>query len=74
MPIIEFFLMCQMFVLTKIFVPCEQFDLYIIPKVTAAIYILNLADLNTSTDSPEASYQAVLGISLFTSVGPTNMS
>ena len=42
--------MCQMFVLTKTFVPYDQFDLDIILKVTAAIYILNLADL------PQVSY------------------
>ena len=35
--------MCQMFDLTKTFVPYEQFDLDIILKVTAAIFNLNYA-------------------------------
>ena len=48
MPIIEwllttrYFLMRQMFVLTKIVVPYEPFDLDIILKVTVAIYKLIL--------------------------------
>ena len=63
----------QMFVLTNTFVPYGQFDLDIILKVTAAIYILNLADLNGGTYLPQAGYQAVLGVLLFASVGSTNM-
>ena len=44
----------------KTFVPNEQFDLDIIPKVTAAIINLNLADLNCGTNLPQASNQDVL--------------
>ena len=62
-----------MFVLTKTFVPYEQFDLDNILKVTAASHILNLADLNSGTNHPQASYQAVLGVLLFASVEFTNM-
>ena len=62
-----------MSVLTKTFVPYEQFDLDIILKVTTATYILNLAHMNGGTYPPQASYQAVLGVLLFASVGSTNM-
>ena len=41
--------------LTKTIVPYEQFDLDIILNVTAAIYNLNFADLNCSTNLPQAS-------------------
>ena len=71
MPII--FLMFQMFVLTKTFVPYEQYDLNKILKVTAAIYNLNLADLNSSTNPPQACYQAVLGALMFATVGSTKI-
>ena len=64
----------QLIVLTKTFVPYEQFDHDIILKVKAAINNLNLADLNCGTNRLEASYQAVLGVLLFVSVGSTNMS
>ena len=56
-----------MIVLTMTFVPYEQFDLYIILKVTAALYILNLADLIGGTNLPQASYQTVLGVLMFAS-------
>ena len=36
------FSICQILVLTKTFIPYEQFDLYIILKVTAVIFNLNL--------------------------------
>ena len=49
--------LCQMFVLSKTFVPYDQFDLDILFKVTAAIYFLNLADLNGATHPPQASNQ-----------------
>ena len=62
-----------MIVLTKAFVPYEQFDLDSILKVTAAIYNLNLSDLNCRTNLPQASNQAVLAVLLFASVGSTNM-
>ena len=39
-----------MFVPNKTFKLYEQFDLDIILKVTAAIYIPNMADLNDSTN------------------------
>ena len=55
-----------MFVLTKTFVPNEQFDLDIILKVAAANYFLNLADLNGSTNPPQSGNKAVLGVLLFT--------
>ena len=64
------FSICQMFVLSKTFIPYEQFDLDFILKVTAAIYILTLADSNGSTKLLQASNQAVLGVLLFAS---TNM-
>ena len=79
MPIIEWLLtirsfsICQMFVLTKTFVPHEQFDLDIILKVTTAICILNLAHLNSSTNPSQASNQAALDVLLFASVGSTNI-
>ena len=38
-----------MIVLTKTFIPNEQFDLDIILKVTAAIFYMELADLNWGT-------------------------
>ena len=62
-----------MIVLTKTFVPYEQFDLDIILKVTAAIFDMNLADLNCCTYLPQASNQAVFNVLLFASVGSTNM-
>ena len=65
--------MAQMIVLTKAFVPYEQFDLDIILKVTAAISYLNLADLNCHTNLPQACNQAVLGVLLFAYVGSNNM-
>ena len=58
-----------MIVLTKTFIPYQQFDL----DITAAIYNLNLADLNHSIYLPQESYQAVLGVLMFVSVGSTNM-
>ena len=64
---------CQQIVLSKTFVPFEQFDLDIILKVTEAIYILNLADLYCGTNSLQASNKAVLGVLLFASIGSTNM-
>ena len=66
------FSICKMIVLTKTFVPFEQFDLDIIPKVTTDIYNLNLADLNCSTNLSQASNQADLDVLLFASVGSTN--
>ena len=65
--------MCQMFVFTKTFVPYEQFDLDIFLKVTAAVYILNLADLISGTNPPKASNQVVLGVLFFASVESTTM-
>ena len=65
--------MFQMIVLTKTFIPYEQFDLDIILKVTAAIFNMDFADLNWGTNFPQASYQAVLGVLLFAYVGSTNM-
>ena len=62
-----------MIVLTKTFVPYEQFDLDIILKVTAAIDNLNLADMNCGTNRPKACHQAVLGVLLFASVGSITM-
>ena len=79
MPIIKWFLttrsflICQLFLLTKIYITYEQFDLDIILKVTAAIYILNLADWNSGTNPPQACNQVVLGVLLFASIGSTNM-
>ena len=78
MPIIQWFLtrsfsICQIFLLTKTFITYEQLDLDIILKLTASIYILNLADLKSSTNPPKASNQAVLGVSLFASIGSTIM-
>ena len=55
---------CQIIDHTKTFVPYEQFDLAIILMLTA----LNLADLNSGTNPPQASNQAVLGVLLFASV------
>ena len=46
--------MCQMIVFTMPFIPYEQFDVDILPKVTAAIYIMNIADLNGGTNIPQA--------------------
>ena len=63
-----------MTVLTKTIVPYEQFDIDIILKVTAAIYNLNLVDLNCSTNLSQTSNQADLGVLLFASVGSTNMT
>ena len=77
MPIIEWpltarsFSICQIFVLTMTFVPYEQFDLDIILKVTTAIYILNLADLNGGTNPAQVSYRAALGVLLFAFVKST---
>ena len=68
-----FFSICQIFVFTKTIVPYDQFDLDIILKVTAAVYILNLAVLNGGTNSLQACNHAVLGILLFASTGSTNM-
>ena len=62
-----------MIVLTKNFVPYDQFDLGIILKVTAAIFYLNLADFNCHTKLPQASNQALFNVLLFASVGSTNM-
>ena len=62
-----------MIVLTKNFVPYAQFDLDLILKVTAAIFYLNLADLNCCTNLPQASNQAVFNALLFVSVGSNNM-
>ena len=62
-----------MFVLSKTFVPYEQYDLDIILKITAAIYILNFTDLNRGTNPPQASNQAVLGVLLNASIGSPNM-
>ena len=58
-------------VLTKTFVPYEQFDLDIL-NVTAAIYDVNLTDLNCRTNLPQASKQAFLGVLLFASLWSTN--
>ena len=57
----------------KTFIPYEQFDLYIILKVTYAIHNLNFADRNCSTNLLQGSNQAVLGVLLFGSIGSTNM-
>ena len=58
-----------MVVLSKTFVPYDQFDLDIILKVTAAIFYLNLADLNYHTYQAQSSYQAVFNVLLCASVG-----
>ena len=63
----------QLIVLTKTFVPFEQFDLDIILKVTTAGFNLDLADLKWGTYLFQASYQTVLGVLLFAYVGTTNM-
>ena len=65
--------MGQMIVLTKPFVPYDHLDLHTILKATAAIYNLNLADLNCGKSLLQASYQAVLGVLLFASLQSTNM-
>ena len=62
-----------MIVLTKTFIPYEQFDLDIIHKVTVAIDYMNLADLKRGTNLLKARHQAVLGVLLFAFVGPANM-
>ena len=54
--------MCQMITLTSTFVPYVQFDLDIILKVKAAIY-LNLADLNCCTNFPKAINQVTFNVS-----------
>ena len=48
-----------MIVLSKTFISYEQFDLDIILKVIAAIYILNMADLNGSKNPPQTSNETV---------------
>ena len=67
------FSISQTIVLSKTFIPYEQFDLAIILKVTATIYILNLADLSGGTNPLQASNQAVLGVLLFAPIGSTNI-
>ena len=62
-----------MIVLTKTFVPYQQFDLNTILNVTAAIDNLNLVDSNCGIYLPQASNEAVLGVLMFSSVGSTNM-
>ena len=62
-----------MIVLSKTHIPYDQFDLDIILKVTAAIFNMDLADLNRGTSFPQASYRAVLGVLLFAYKGSTNM-
>ena len=62
-----------MIVLTKSFVPFEQSDRDIILKVTTAICYLKLADLNSRTNLPQASIQAVFIVLLFALVGSTNI-
>ena len=59
-------------VLTKTFVPSEQFDLDIL-KVTSAIYYLRMANLSGTKILQKASNQAVLGVLLFWLIGFTNM-
>ena len=59
-----------MIVLTKTFIPYEQFDLDSILKVTAAIDDLNLADMSCG---PKAHYQAIVDVLLSVSIGSTNM-
>ena len=59
----------QMIVLAKTLILYEQFDLDTILKVTAAIFNMDLADLNWGTNLPQAGYQAVLGVLLFAYVG-----
>ena len=49
-----------MIVLTRNFIPHEQFGHGIILNVMAAIYNLNLADLNRGTNLLQASNKAVL--------------
>ena len=63
-----------MIVLTNSYLPYEQFDIDFILKVTKATYYVNLADLNFGTNLPQASIQANLGVLLFASVGPANIS
>ena len=58
-----------MIVHTKAFIPYEQFDFDITLKVKAAIFNLNLAYLNCPTNLSQASYQDVLSVLLFASVG-----
>ena len=62
-----------MIVLTKTFVPYQQFDLNTILNVTAAIDNLNLVDSNCGIYLPQAGNEAVLGVLMFSSVGSTNM-
>ena len=63
-----------MIVLTKTFIPYEQFDLDLSFKVTAAILNLILADLNCGTNLLQASYQAVMMHCVqFSSRGSTNL-
>ena len=69
----ESFLICQMIVLTKTFIPYEQFDLDIILKVTVAVDNMNLADLKCGTNLLKARHQAILGVLLFAFVGSVNM-
>ena len=57
-----------MIVLSKTYIPYEQFDLDIILKVIAAFYILNLADLNGSK-----LIKLFLGVLLWASIGSTNI-
>ena len=60
-------------VLTKTFVPYEQFHLDIILKVTAAICNLTLADLKCGTNLLQVINQGVSDVVLFVSVESTNM-
>ena len=62
-----------MIVLTKTLVQYDQFDFDIILKVTAAIFYLNLADLNYHTNWAQASNHAVFNALLFASVLSTNI-
>ena len=62
----------QFIVLTKT-LPYEQFELDISLKVMAAIFNMDLADLNGGTHLPQACYQAVLGVLFFAYVGSTNI-
>ena len=55
------FSISQMFVFSISFASYEQFDLDIIPKVTGAIFILNLADLNGHKKSSTSKLSSCYG-------------
>ena len=62
-----------MVVLTKNFLPYEQFDLDITLQFMTAISNMDLLGLNGDTSLPQAINQAVLGVLVFAYLGSTNM-